>query len=92
MEWHKTRSKEWYDNKHEVESVFGFSLPVSAQLSMITSKIEIDIFKLEKVFTQCNPEFNPDECTYKGEKGYSTYKFVEERYGKRTKELLEKII
>lgn len=92
MEWHETRPKEWHEAREELKKIFGFTLPISATLSIVTGKAEIDLFTLEKLFHRANPEFNPDQCTYKGKEGYSTYMFVEERYGKRAKELLESII
>lgn len=52
----------------------------------------IDIVSLEDKLHEADPEFDPVNCTYKGQENVSTEDFVIEKYGKETAEFIKLMI
>lgn len=61
-------------------------------LTAIERRFHLDIFKFDAELARLDPEYNPKECTYKGKEGYSMAMYMEEKFGKRSVEMLDQLI
>jgi hypothetical protein len=73
----------------ELSNIIGFKAPIDGVLSVATSKVEIDIIKLDKELQDRDAEYDSDNCTYKGKPDYSCRDYIKERFGNRAIELIE---
>lgn len=72
------------------KSYFRFNPPIDLVITWIRGPQNaiIDIVKLDELFGNRDPEYDPDKCTYKGKSDYSISKYVIEKYGKDAHEFL----
>ena len=83
----KNNNQYKYKERHQFKKVFGFDAPMD-KLSLILGKFCIDIFVLEEKI----PEYDTEECTYKGKSEYSIAMAIEEEYGKEAMELVKSLM
>lgn len=61
-------------------------------LTAIEKRFHLDIFKFDAELARLDPEYDPKNCTYKGVKNYSINKYMKEKFGERSVEMLDQII
>jgi len=69
------------------EKLFGFSLA-----KFMHPIFGFDIIALDMKFKAMNPEYDPDECTYKGKKNAGMSEFVALRYGEEAVNLIRELM
>jgi hypothetical protein len=75
----------------ELSDIVGETIPLDGIISVVSNKISIDILKLDQIMQRRIPDYDSDNCTYKGE-NKSMRKVMEIVYGKRAVELTELLI
>jgi hypothetical protein len=70
---------------------FGFNPPIDMIMTMIKgpTNAQIDIIKLDDMFSQHDLDYNNIKCTYKKQKDISMNTYVEMKYGKDALKFLE---
>jgi len=63
-------------------------IPMDGLMALATRRWEIDFFKLDKLFTKADREYNDSECTYKGEP-CSMNEYVTKKFGNRASEIID---
>jgi hypothetical protein len=79
--------KKWWK---ELSDIIGETVPLDDLMTAL-GKLEIDIVKLDEIMQKRIPEYDLNECTYKGE-NKSMRQVMEIVYGKRAVELTERLI
>ena len=70
---------------------FGFNPPIDMLMTYAKgpTNARIDLLKLDEEIQRRNPEYNGEECTYKGKPNYSMALAIEEIYGKEAAEFVK---
>lgn len=73
---------------------FGFNPPLDMTLTMVKGpdNAQIDLIKLDEIFSQRDSDYNPEECTYKGQEEVSMSIYVELRFGIDALNFLKKLL
>ena len=86
-------NKQQFDKKAaEFKKIFGFPVPFDRTILLGTKKWTIDMVKFDGQLEKIVPEYDADECTYKGVEGWSLSDVVTEVYGERAKDLIDEIL
>ena len=80
------RRKKFFKLKKIVPN--NISLALDGILCAASGTFHLDVFKLEKQI----PNYNGDECMYKGKPNYSMAKAVEEEWGKEAVNLIQDLL
>ena len=72
-------------------SKFQFNYVWDKILTMMTKNIEIDILKLDEFLDHNDPDYDAEECTYKGN-NTSMIDYITEKFGKEANDLIERLI
>lgn len=72
------------------KSHFGFNPPIDMIMTWVAgpTNAQLDIIKLDDEFARRDPEYNPEQCTYKEQTDVSTAMYVEQKFGKEAVEFL----
>lgn len=73
--------------RQKFKQIFGFEAPV-CNSSLALGKFKLDILKFDSMI----PGYDSEECTFEGKPKYSLNMVIEEKYGKRAKQLVESLI
>lgn len=76
----------------ELSQILGFTAPLDGLISVASKKISIDLIKLDKLVSNCNPDYDSDKCTYKDKTDVSCSDAIRLIYGDRAVELIEILI
>ena len=82
-----TKAKYKSKERKRFKEIFGFDAPIS-KISPVTGKFHIDLFELERKI----PDYNSEECEYKGKENYSVSMAIKDHYGKEAVELIKLLI
>lgn len=80
--------KKWWK---ELSEIVGFTVPLDGLISAATGKVSIDILKFDTLIANRIPEYNYEDCLYKGKESSMRDVMLSE-YGERAVELTEKLI
>jgi hypothetical protein len=61
-------------------------------MSLALEKFSLDTIKLDELMSKNDPEYDCEECTYKGEGNYSPMRYVMEKYGEPAAKILDKLM
>jgi len=53
---------------------------------------KINILEFDRLLDMHDPEYNSEECTYKGKLDYSISKYIKEKFGKKIYQLVNDLI
>jgi hypothetical protein len=71
-----------------LHDILGFTPPLCGILSAATNNIHLDLQRLEKLV----PNYNGEDCTYKGKPKYSMSMAVKEEWGEEAVTLIKELI
>jgi tRNA A22 N-methylase len=67
-------------------------MPLDGLLVAASGSLKIDVIKLDKMVQDLNPDYDSDNCTYKGVGGYSLSKIIGEVYGEELEGIINKYL
>ena len=82
----------------EFGNMFGVWLPSSNAKwyeRMLSTQLKVFIFKavaFDDYLSSEDPDYNNAKCTYKDQEGFSTYKYIETKYGKRAVDMVKYLL
>ena len=76
----KERKQIW----KKLSDTFGFTPNLDGLSTAVLGKISLDILALDKMLNNKLPEYDSDNCIYKGKPEYSLEMVIKEHYGEET--------
>ena len=92
MELNRTEHLHRMKLLNELRKIIGYNPPLDGILIPAKNKVIVDVMALDDLMDKNIPEYNADNCTYKGKKNYSCSMVVSEHYGERALEIVKELM
>jgi hypothetical protein len=68
--------------------------PIDMLLTVLSgpNKAQVDIIKLDEKFAQHDSDYDPENCTYKGQEGIAMQEYVRTKFGEEALNFLNSIL